>query len=560
MEVHRKLTRAFTLIELLVAVALLVLVIVGIGIVFSASSRTMRTLHVQLALDAEVRPVLRQWANDVARMDRDGFLVLRYAAGRTGDHAWNPRGHMSFLAHGQYSNASGGLDPQVNAAGAFPGDVTSPAAFIHWGLQLTPDDFGADGLTPGDGLFNGGSDINQSTPVRLGDEPLGQGAARSFSEVGAPGTLGRRVFALVPKDNGDTSTAYYVTSASGGKVPAHPDLAASSTNIMLNTSATSSATPTRYPEPPAHVTAGRTSAAALTPGQVMARIKYMKYQPVSVAPYFNRTGNDRIIGQNGTGYPIDFGISYDWPDVYFNNNAPRVVIDPQPGCDWIPWRPQYDGADYWYEAREFCRRSKVLRYFTEGKNAYSTVINGKTVFQQDLVNGMYRMQAAALRDVVRVIIDWTDGSVDASGNLVWLGAPSYPYAGIAAVLSLDNAKGAPQWPPLDYCINVTWAQWRSPAYGTSYDGMFPTLTDAAGTARWTTGIYWWMPFNSWTYPPQSCVQHDLYNAIFSFDNKKNWPKAIRVRMQVQQRWTEAPGVSYSAKPTRWYTQVMWLPQ
>jgi prepilin-type N-terminal cleavage/methylation domain-containing protein len=69
--------RAFTLLELLIAIAAVALISLGIFQVFRATGETLRTGRRVSAFNAQASLLERQLRDDLSRMTRDGFLVIR---------------------------------------------------------------------------------------------------------------------------------------------------------------------------------------------------------------------------------------------------------------------------------------------------------------------------------------------------------------------------------------------------------------------------------------------------------------------------------------------------
>jgi|GEM_PF-1750769 len=514
--------RAFTLIELLVAVSILVVVILAVGAVFRSTGRAIRVSNATIEADANVRTVMRQIANDVARIDRDGFLVIR------SNYGLSPkRSQISFLAHGGFDNRTGAFNAPANSAA---GNVRAHAAHVWYGFALTPEDMSS--------YPNRDATIAQDAPVQLNN------ISTAGTDSNAPtnmAVLGRHVFLLLPSNAGNTPN---IVDADGIAVPAHPNFARNAPAIDVGGG-----------ESLASPSSGRTSVAALTPAQVMAQLRYEKYQPIST-PAFLAHGNNNFIGSyGGAGAPVN---RPGW-NSYFDRSgyvdggltAPIPLPYPQSGNRLVL---PYEGADYWYEARYNCYPFKVLRTPLAGTSADAT---------RNVVNGVMRLSPTLLKWADEFVVDWTDGTTNSDGNLRWYGDPSglqrNPSNNTVNMTCTDWFSSTLVWPPLDYYVMSYWSggsnDWNNSAY--------PPLTDKAGELR-STGTIYQAPgsaYDVYTGRSNAVITRDVYTANFSFDNRARWPKALRVRIRIDMPQTEiANFASTFSRPRRTYSQTIWLPQ
>jgi len=500
----------FSLVELLVAVAILVIVILSIAQIFRTVGRSVRTSNAVIEVDANARAVMRQIANDVSRIDRQGFLAIR-----SNQVMSTVRSQVSFIAHGTHGNRTGPLD-QTSASTA---ELQSYAAHIYYGFLINPEDIRSNGPVRETQLV-------QSSPGRLTDRSLGQvDNSRQEQNIAY---LGRHAFLLVPGNS--AANINQVMTPSGVAVPAHRDIALTAGNIPVRTGGVT--------EPDAHPSAGRTGVASLTPSQLMARLRLQKYEPVRIDAHVPVYGNaasnsiyaDRRVGLAGktTGLFVSVGSG--------GNSFSSAGM-----------MPQYDGSDYWCEARLFCYPFRTLREPREG-----TDINGAP----DYVNGINRMTSILAKYCWEFRVDWTDGQTDNTGNLRWIGNGSnfsldslnnWNYSGNGS----DPNNQPRVWPPVDFATINT-----SSENAMAARSVLPGISDLTPSASRALGG---APFSSGSTP---LILGDNYTAIWSFDSRQPWPKALRVRMTLRVVGLEmgtGTGQFYNL-PTRTYSQVIWLPQ
>jgi len=516
--------RAFTLIELLVAVALLVVVIVSISGVFATTNRAVRAGHTTAEANANARAVLRQIAADVTRIDRDGFLVIRATGGDVGGGLAPRRSYLSFLAHGDFANRTGGMDSQSSP---FAGELRSHAAHIWYGHALTRDDYDNNRLN------NAPSTFLQNDPGQLNDRAMG--LLDSKQQYNMP-VLARHVFVMMPPDN--ANNANVLTTAAGGSVPAHADIRRTGAAISVGAN-----------ELPARPSSGRTGVASLSPGQLMARVRYEKFQRMGVPAYDALNASYSIIDTGANARPLDGGFT-----------EPLA----QPIVGWRAF-PPYDGSDYWYEARHYCYPFRVTRSPLEGTNAANA---------RDVINGLYRSSSTLLKNCTVFVVDWTDGSTDNAGNLVWFGEPDLLQLtgnagnGKPAISHVEwrrqQQAASPQWPPADFF---------NQSFGTGYtqDGLYPPLSDRADSIRnelrtIPSGYYTGTPYAGRT----QMLTRDNYTAIFSFDTRRQWPKALRITLELNMTGADVTAADVPdsvtkrdavySRPTKRFTQLIWLPQ
>jgi hypothetical protein len=116
--------RGFTLTEALVAVFAVALISVGLASIFASVGRTVERGRRVSSINQFAAVVERQLREDMSRMTRDGFLVIRneYAGGRTGvplsEEAVDtvrPRriDELLFFARGPFETARGPIDPAL---------------------------------------------------------------------------------------------------------------------------------------------------------------------------------------------------------------------------------------------------------------------------------------------------------------------------------------------------------------------------------------------------------------------------------------------------------------
>lgn len=507
-------TKAFTLIELLVAVSLLTIIIVVIGAVFRTTGRAIRASNATIETDAAVRAVMRQIANDVSRIDREGFLVIRANGG------WNPnRYQLTLLAHGGFQSRGGPVD--AHSVGVMP-DLQSHSALVWYGFALPPEDTGPSSQ-------NISTSIAQNTGVSMTDRGTDT----------QNGVLGRHAFLLLPANS--TAAVSPVNGLGGQPVPAHRDISRTAAPIAVSTGASPI-------ELPAHPASGRTDVAALTPSQIMARIRVEKYRRIAT-PGFMAFGTNPLYSGISPGLVVPGPNKTNALGGVSNSNsreggfAPPLADSPYQGASFSP---PYDGPDYWYEARYYCYPRKLLRTPVDGTNS-----NGNL----DVINGTYRMMPTLLKSAETFVVEWTDGSTDATGNIRWFGR-----ANSDGVDTLDNLNDAASparpiiWPPVEF--------FTKSLYTGSADRLFsnsplPALTDKSGE------LLPWQTLNSPTnyyHGRSTMVTRDVYTAVFGSHCPVPWPKALRVSIRFEMRQTEVTNRGPNPnRPRRTYTQVIWLP-
>jgi hypothetical protein len=397
---------------------------------------------------------------------------------------------------------------------------------VWYGHAVTKEDYKANGGPTGNWSGTG----LQDSAGQLND--FADGGNNNNQPSNLP-ILARHIFALLPADRPSDNTR--LTGDGGvGSVPAHPDIFR--TGQAINVTPTGLATS----ELPAAPPSGRTSAAALTPGQLMARVRYAKYSPIMI-PAVDMGGTNRSPNVYPTSCfsPLDGGF-------------PEPLANPVSG---FTANPPYDGSDLWFEARYLCYRFQTIRSAMDGTNAAGV---------RDTLNGVYRLSDTLLKNCDSFIVEWTDGTVDSTGNLRWYGGPNvFKQFGVAnwgtppvlfqewLVANFD--RKAPQWPPVDYSY-TSW--WTGGTNGT-LRSMISPLSDKHGEYRKVMS-----PTSPAAYVGRSdAVTFDVYTAVFSQDNKKVWPKALRVTLSLNMINADSPNqTNIISKPQRTYSQVMWLPQ
>lgn len=502
----------FSLIELLVAVAILVIVILSIAQIFRTVGRSVRTSNSVIEVDANARAVMRQIANDMSRIDRQGFLAIR-----TNQVMSTVRSQVAFIAHGTHGNRTGPLD-QTSVSSA---ELQGYAAHIYFGFLINPEDIRSNGPVRETQLV-------QSSPGRLTDRSLGQvDNSRQEQNIAY---LGRHAFLLVPGNS--AANINQVMTPSGVAVPAHRDIALTAGNIPVRTGGVT--------EPDAHPSAGRTSVASLTPAQLMTRVRLQKYQAVTIDPHNPVWGNP---GSNSIYADRRVGIANRVTDLFITVGSGGNSFSS------AGMMPRYDGSDYWCEARLFCYPFRTLREPREGTDSSGN---------PDYVNGINRMTSILAKYCLEFRVDWTDGLTDNTGALRWIGNGSN-----FSLDSLNNwnyvtgtdPNNQPRiWPPVDFAtINSGSSE---SAFGAR--SVLPGISDLSPSATRTSLS---APYNS-NSPATQLLLGDNYTAIWSFDSRQPWPKALRVHMTLRVVGLEmgtGSGQFYNL-PTRTYSQVIWLPQ
>lgn len=504
---------AFTLIELLVAVSLLAIIIVVVGAVFRTTGRAIRTSNATIETDAAVRATMRQMAADLSRCDRNGFLSIRNNWGTS-----PVRASLTFIAHGGFANRTGPVDPQSNAVAA---ELNAHAAIVWYGFALTPQDTRA----------QSGNNYSENHPT-TGDQDNNV----QVSDISTAGTdsnnwansalLARHTLLMVPANVPGDATRIAV---SGAAIPAHPD--PRRTGQAITVSAT---------ELPAAPSSGRTSVTSLSPGQLMARVRYEKYQPIAIEPYYcwNDGNLPHVTGATREG---GFTPPFPWPMV----GSVKKFIMP------------YNGADYWYESRHFNYPRKTLRNALQGRDSTGT---------RDVVNGTMRISPILLSYVDQFVVDWTDGSTDSSGNLQWFGNITRTNANNNPTVQCvdwvrDRANLPMQWPPADYYSRGYFAEGGYNTGGYE-DSLMPALTSYRQTRDYTTSVTTGNPpvanpmyfYNG----RNTAIVRDIYTA--NFGPGTIWPKAIRIMIRIDMAQTEITNfATQTSKPRRSYSQIVWLP-
>jgi type II secretory pathway pseudopilin PulG len=144
-----------------------------------------------------------------------------------------------------------------------------------------------------------------------------------------------------------------------------------------------------------------------------------------------------------------------------------------------------------YEADHYCYRRAALRSPYDTEMVTSGVPN--------FVNGYFRTHTIALQGVPTFAVEWTDGSVYTSAND--LDPTNY-----TAATGAGNNKIGSDSPLLG---TTRWYGWGNARSGNNADGVIDPLGTVATTPN-----------------------GDKYTAVFSYDNKAQWPVALRFRYHI----------------------------
>lgn len=165
--------RGMTLVELLVASAILVIVIAAVGYVYTQAARAVGVTQARIEINAKIRSVTRQLAEDLRAFSPDGMLLIA-APGPSAIPGANPPGVLMFTVTGRFESRTrrdaSGRPVTANAAlivyvpARSTTGTAGPDAYIlcRYVYLLTGDDQWPANLgeLQADALANDPSDIN----------------------------------------------------------------------------------------------------------------------------------------------------------------------------------------------------------------------------------------------------------------------------------------------------------------------------------------------------------------------------------------------------------------